>query len=59
MDMYKVAIQLVNELIANVHEEYKKYCDKTGKTAVPVLAIKKEEGISSRKSTVSKNDYDM
>jgi hypothetical protein len=58
-DRYKTAINLVNELVASVYDEYKKYCEKNNKTPVPALALKKEEGISSRKSTVSKNDFDL
>jgi hypothetical protein len=54
-----MAIQLVNELVLSVYEEYKKFCDKTGKTPVAFLAIRKEEGISSRKNTISKAEFDM
>jgi hypothetical protein len=52
-----LAINSVQELIQNVYEEYKKYCDKNNKTPVPALAIRKDEGISSRKSTIKENDY--
>jgi len=58
MDRYKVACQLVNELVSTVYEEYKKYCEKTNKTAVPFLAVRKEEGISTRKSNL-KSEFDL
>jgi hypothetical protein len=49
----------VQELVSNVYEEYKKYCEKTNKVPVSCLAIRKEEGISSRKSTIiNKQDFD-
>jgi len=46
-------------LVSSVYEEYKKYCEKNNKVLVSCLAIRKEEGISSRKSTVTnKHDID-
>jgi hypothetical protein len=52
-----MAIQLVNDLVSSVYEEYKTFCNKVGKTPVSQLAIRKEEGISSRKNTNrSEND---
>lgn len=59
LDKYKLACNQVQELVSNVYEEYKKYCEKTNKIPVACLAIRKEEGISSRKSTVNNNkDFD-
>lgn len=44
-EKYLQACQLVQDLIATVFEEYKKYCAKQNKTPVPKLALKKEEGL--------------
>lgn len=55
-DRFKLAINSVQELIHNVYDEYKKYCEKNNKTAVPALAIRKDESISSRKSTIKDID---
>jgi len=54
-----MAIQLVNELVLTVFEEYKTFCNKNGKIPVSQLAIRKEEGISSRKSTLSRSESEM
>jgi hypothetical protein len=51
-----MAINSVQELIQTVYEEYKKYCEKTNKTPVSCLAIRKDEGISSRKNTINKDN---
>jgi hypothetical protein len=51
-----MAINSVHELIQTVYEEYKKYCEKNNKTAVPCLAVRKDEGISSRKGTINKDE---
>lgn len=54
-----MACNLVQELVYTVHEEYKKYCERANKTPVSCLAIRKEEGISSRKNTVNnKTEFD-
>ncbi len=53
-----MAINSVQELIQSVYEEYKKYCERTSKIPVQCLAVRKDEGISSRKNTISKNDND-
>jgi len=46
-------------LVSSVYDEYKKFCEKNNKIAVSCLAVRKEEGISSRKSTVNnKQDFD-
>jgi len=50
LDRYNAACQLVNELVFTVYEEYKKYCEKTNRTPVPCLALRKEEGMSTRKN---------
>lgn len=44
-EKYLQACQLVQDLIATVYDEYKKYCLKQGKTPIPKLASKKEEGL--------------
>jgi hypothetical protein len=54
-----MACNLVQELVQTVHEEYKEYCEKIGKTPVSCLAIRKEEGVTSRKSNVSKIGLDL
>jgi len=58
-DRYKIACQLVSELVNNVYEEYKKYCEKIGKNCVQVLAVRKEEGISTRKGSNVKPEHDF
>jgi len=57
LDKYKQSCSLVQELINNVYEEYKRFCSKNCKLGVSKLKIKKEEGISSRKNTINKNDF--
>jgi hypothetical protein len=42
-------------LVASVYEEYKKYCAKINRIPVTCLAIRKEEGISSKK----KNEFEI
>jgi len=54
-DRYKFACNLVQELVASVYEEYKKYCSKINKVPVTCLAIRREEGMSTRK----KNEFDI
>jgi hypothetical protein len=54
-DRYKFACNLVQELVASVYEEYKKYCAKINRIPVTCLAIRKEEGISSKK----KNEFEI
>ena len=49
-DRYLQACKLVEDLINNVYEEYKKYCSKYNKNALSKIYIKKEEGLSVRKS---------
>lgn len=44
-EKYLQACQLVQDLIATVFEEYKKFCAKQNKTPVSKLALKKEEGL--------------
>jgi len=55
MEKYNTACNLVQELINNVFEEYKKYCEKCGKIGVQFLAIRREEGMSTRKNNNSNN----
>jgi len=56
LDQYKRACSLVQELITNVYEEYKRYCDRTGKVPSTNLNIQKEEGISSRRNNGSNSN---
>jgi len=48
----------LTSLLNSIYDEYKKAYDKKSKYFIPNLQIKKTEGISSRKSTISKNDYE-
>jgi hypothetical protein len=50
MDRYKIACNLVSELVQSVYEEYKKFCEKNNRTPVSCLAIRKEENLSTRKN---------
>ena len=58
-DRYNTACNLVQNLVTSVQDEYKKFCDRTGKTPVPCLAIRKEEGLSTKKGTSLKSELDM
>lgn len=49
-DKYQQACKLAQDLINSVSEEYKEYCYKNNKTPLQRIYIKKEEGISSRKT---------
>jgi hypothetical protein len=49
-DKYKRACILVQELIINVYEEYKRFCDRCGKTPMNNLTVQKEESVSSRRN---------
>jgi len=49
-DKYKRACSLVQELIINVYEEYKHFCERNGRIPLSNLTIHKEEGVSTRKS---------
>jgi hypothetical protein len=39
-------------LIINVYEEYKRFCERNGKTPTTNLTILKEENISSKKNNI-------
>jgi hypothetical protein len=52
-DKYKNACTLVQELIINIYEEYKRFCERNHKTPISNLSIKKYEGISSNKDSIS------
>ena len=56
LERYKKACNEVHELVSSVYEDYKKYCEKNNKPIVPCLAIRKEEGISTRKNTSANNN---
>jgi hypothetical protein len=49
-DKYQRACVLVQELISNVYEEFRRYCDRIGKIPCSNLSIQKEEAVSSRKA---------
>ena len=55
-EKYKAACSLVQELIINIYEEYKRYCERGSKTPISSLNIKKYEGIYSRKDTCNANE---
>jgi len=57
-EKFKLASVLLTDLLNSIYDEYKKAYDKKSKYFIPNLAIKKTEGISSRKSTISKNEFD-
>jgi len=50
LETYKKACSLVQELLANVYEEYKVFCNRAGRIPVLSFAVQKEEGVSSRKN---------
>ncbi len=52
-DRYKRACILVQELIINVYEEFKRYCDRTGRNPTTNLTIQKEESVSTRRNAGS------
>ena len=49
-DKYKRACNLVQELIINVYEEFKRFCERNGRTPNTNLTVLKEENISSKKN---------
>ena len=49
-DKYTVACNHVQELIMNVYEEYKRYCEKARKEPRIELQIKKIETVTGRRS---------
>lgn len=49
-DKYRRACALVQELIINVYEEFKRFCERNGKIPTTNLTIQKEESISSRRN---------
>jgi len=53
-EKYETACILVQELIMNIYEEYKRFCERAHKTPISNLSLKKYEGIFSSKET-SKN----
>ena len=54
-DKYKRACNLVQELIVNIYEEFKRFCDRNGRTPSTNLTILKDENISSKKN--NNNQY--
>ena len=49
VDKYRKACSLVQELLINVYEEYKRYCERRGRTPTTNLTIQKVETISTKK----------
>ena len=49
-DNYQIACNHVQELIMNVYEEYKRFCEKNKKEPKPDLQIKKIETVTGRRS---------
>lgn len=50
-DKYQLACHLTQELIQNIYEEYKRFCERSGKEPGVSLQIKKTESISGRRNT--------
>jgi len=46
LDLFNLACQLVEELLLNIYEEYKKYCDKKG-ISMSKLEVKRVEGFNN------------
>lgn len=49
-DKYQTACNHVQELIMNVYEEYKRFCEKNKKEPKPDLQVKKIETVTGRRS---------
>ena len=56
VDKYRKACSFVYELIINVYEEYKRYCERNLKTPMENLTVQKIESISSKKNTSNNNN---
>lgn len=60
-DKYKRACNLAQELIINVYEEFKRFCERNGRVPNNNLTIHKEENISCKKNSnnqiISNNNY--
>lgn len=52
-DKYRHASILVHELLVNVYEEYKRFCERNYKTPITNLTIQKVECISSRRNNAT------
>ena len=46
LDIYKKACNFVHELIINIYEEYKRFCERNGKIPISNLTIQKVESIA-------------
>jgi hypothetical protein len=53
LDRYRKACSLVQELVSGVYDEYRRYCERTGRYPTNCLYVQKEESISSRKGNNS------
>jgi len=55
-DKYLLARHLCKELILNVYEDYKRFCDRTGKEPIIGLQVKMSESISGIRSKIENID---
>jgi hypothetical protein len=51
-DKYKKACILVQELIINIYDEYKRFCEKNNRSPVSDLTVKKFEGVFNSKDNL-------
>ena len=49
VDKYRKACSLVQELLINIYEEYKRFCERSGKVPNNNLTIQKIENIATKK----------
>lgn len=49
-EKYRKACNSVQELLINIYEEYKRYCERNNKFPVNNLTIQKMESISTRRT---------
>ena len=57
LDIYKKGCSLVHELIINIYEEYKRYCERNGKIPISNLTIQKVESVAIRRTGKIKKDH--
>ena len=57
LDIYKKGCSLVHELIVNIYEEYKRYCERNGKIPISNLTIQKVESVAIRRTGKIKKDH--
>lgn len=49
-DIYSKACKLVNNLLSNIGDDYKKFCQKKNRKIIKSIFVKKDEGISTNNS---------